>query len=59
MKKEHITQINGAKLSYTVQGAGLPCVLCHGGPGGYDYLGPVAAGEVPGCVHSVRDDSLG
>jgi proline iminopeptidase len=24
-------------------GAGVPLLLCHGGPGGYDYLDPVAA----------------
>lgn len=41
-KEEHI-EINGACLWTARQGAGEPIVLCHGGPGAYDTLGPVAA----------------
>ena len=33
---------NGVRLWTAVQGQGLPVVLCHGGPGGYDYLAPIA-----------------
>ena len=29
-------------LWYTTSGAGPPLVLCHGGPGMWDYLGPLA-----------------
>ena len=42
MYQEEILQINGVRLWTAVQGEGIPMVLCHGGPGGYDYLGPVA-----------------
>ncbi len=38
----HVTA-NGASLWTATQGSGPPAVLCHGGPGIYDYLGPVAA----------------
>ena len=34
---------NGVSLWTATQGSGPPVVLCHGGPGVYDYLGPVAA----------------
>ena len=34
---------NGVSLWTATQGMGRPVVLCHGGPGIYDYLGPVAA----------------
>lgn len=34
--------INGVQLWTAVEGKGTPTVLCHGGPGGYDYLAPVA-----------------
>ncbi len=34
---------NGVTLWTATQGTGPPVVLCHGGPGIYDYLGPVAA----------------
>ena len=33
---------NGASLWTATQGVGPPVVLCHGGPGLYDYLEPVA-----------------
>ena len=42
MSQEQILQINGVRLWTAVQGTGQPMVLCYGGPGGYDYLAPVA-----------------
>jgi proline iminopeptidase len=39
---ERIT-IDGAVLSAWTQGKGVPVVLLHGGPGGYDELEPVAS----------------
>lgn len=42
MDQEDILQINGVRLWTAIQGTGQPMVLCHGGPGGYDYLAPVA-----------------
>jgi pimeloyl-ACP methyl ester carboxylesterase len=33
---------DGARLWTVSEGAGRPVVLCHGGPGGIDNLGPVA-----------------
>lgn len=38
---------DGAQLRVAVEGEGRPLVLCHGGPGLWDYFGPV--------VESVRD----
>ena len=35
--------LNGVSLWTAIQGSGPPVVLCHGGPGLYDYLEPVAA----------------
>ena len=40
---EEILTVNGAALWTATQGVGPPVVLCHGGPGIYDYLEPVAA----------------
>ena len=40
---EQQVSANGVTLWTATQGTGLPVVLCHGGPGIYDYLGPVAA----------------
>lgn len=34
---------NGVSIWTATQGCGPPVVVCHGGPGIYDYLGPVAA----------------
>ena len=42
MYEEEILQINGVRLWTAIQGTGQPMVLCHGGPGGYDYLAPIA-----------------
>ncbi len=41
VKAESIA-VNGVTLHTTRQGKGKAIVLCHGGPGGYDDLGPVA-----------------
>jgi len=43
MPEERQYSINGVCLWTAIRGRGLPMVLCHGGPGGYDYLEPVAA----------------
>ena len=42
MSQEQIHLINGVQLWTTTQGRWQPIVLCHGGPGGYDYLQPIA-----------------
>ena len=39
---EKYVEVAGAKLWTLSQGAGIPGVLCNGGPGCSDYLGPVA-----------------
>jgi proline iminopeptidase len=39
---EHV-EVPGATLWTVSRGAGIPAVLCHGGPGLSDNLGPVAA----------------
>lgn len=38
-----VLTVNGIELWVEVQGKGLPFVLCHGGPGAYDYLVPLAS----------------
>ena len=40
---ERYVTANGVSIWTATQGSGPPVVLCHGGPGIYDYLGPVAA----------------
>ena len=40
--EQHVTA-NGASLWTATEGNGPPIVICHGGPGLYDYLEPVAA----------------
>ncbi len=42
ISERHVSA-NGASIWTATQGSGPPVVLCHGGPGIYDYLGPVAA----------------
>ena len=42
MYQEQILPINGVRLWTATQGIGQPMVLCHGGPGGYDYFAPIA-----------------
>ena len=58
MSEEQILQINDVRLWTAVQGTGIPMVLCHGGPGGYDYLGPVAD-MVSDLCQVVRYDQRG
>ncbi len=40
---QQFVDIGGAKLWTTLGGSGPAIVLCHGGPGNFDTLGPVAA----------------
>ena len=58
MSQEQILPINGVRLWTAVQGTGQPMVLCHGGPGGYDYLSPVAD-TVSDLCQVVRYDQRG
>ena len=37
-----VSRINDVMLWHITEGQGIPIVLIHGGPGAYDYLGPVA-----------------
>lgn len=41
MQETHVNS-NGAKIWTASQGQGIPLILCNGGPGCCDYLGPVA-----------------
>ena len=62
---ERMINVDGATLWTTEQGSGPALVLCSGGPGAADYLGPVAAMiddlthvyrfEPRGCGRSVSD----
>ena len=58
MYQEDILQINGVRLWTVIQGSGQPMVLCHGGPGGYDYLAPIAD-MVSDMCQVVRYDQRG
>ena len=58
MSQEEILQINSVRLWTAVQGEGIPMVLCHGGPGGYDYLSPIAD-TVSDLCQVVRYDQRG
>lgn len=58
VSEEQVLQINDVRLWTAVQGTGIPMVLCYGGPGGYDYLGPVAD-MVPDLCQGVRYDQRG
>ena len=58
VSEEQVLQINDVRLWTAVQGKGIPMVLCHGGPGGYDYLGPVAD-MIPDLCQVVRYDQRG
>ncbi len=58
MSQEQVLQINDIRLWTAVQGTGIPMVLCHGGPGGYDYLGTVAD-MVSDLCQVVRYDQRG
>jgi proline iminopeptidase len=41
--REELVSVPGGRLWTASSGAGSALLLCHGGPGGYDYLEPVAA----------------
>lgn len=41
-EREEFVEVEGGQLWTATSGRGVPMVLCHGGPGGYDYLAPVA-----------------
>ena len=58
MSQEQVLQINSVRLWTAIQGAGQPVVLCHGGPGGYDYLSPIAD-TVSDVCQVVRYDQRG
>jgi len=49
---------DGARLWHVVEGDGLPVVLCHGGPGLWDILGPVAA-MITDLVRAIRWEQRG
>lgn len=55
---ERMIAVNGAKLWVAEQGSGPPLVLCTGGAGLCDYLGPVAA-MVDDLAHVYRFDPRG
>jgi proline iminopeptidase len=40
--EEHVAMADGTRLWTATHGQGIPIVLNHGGPGGYDHLEPVA-----------------
>jgi len=40
---EEYVDVDGVRLWTAGQGSGIPVLLCHGGPGACDNLGPVAA----------------
>ena len=50
--------VNGLSTWTATQGSGPPVVLCHGGPGSYDYLEPVAA-MIDGMATVHRYDQRG
>ncbi len=55
---ERRVSANGVSMWTATQGDGAPVVLCHGGPGIYDYLGPVAA-MIDDVVTVYRHDQRG
>ena len=58
MSVQLVPASGGAVLRVTTTGAGLPLVLCHGGPGLWDYLGPLAQ-LLPGEFQVHRYDQRG
>jgi proline iminopeptidase len=40
---EEYIKANGVSLWTMAQGSGMPLALCHGGPGDFDYLEPIAS----------------
>ena len=55
---ERMVAVDGAELWVTEQGAGEPLILCTGGPGSCDYLGPVAA-MIDDLVRVIRFEPRG
>ncbi|MDI1464040.1 alpha/beta hydrolase [Catellatospora sp. KI3] len=58
MPQTDVVTEDGCRLWTERTGTGDPVVLCHGGPGLADYLGPVAA-LLDGHTHVVRWDQRG
>lgn len=56
--REQVLRVNGAEIWVAEQGTGVPCLLCPGGPGLADYLGPVAA-LIQDVSHVYRFDPRG
>jgi proline iminopeptidase len=56
--RESVGLDDGTSLSVTVTGEGAPLVLCHGGPGLWDYLGPLAS-LLEDSVRVIRYDQRG
>ena len=56
--REQVMTINNVRIWTAIQGNGIPLVLCHGGPSGYDYLQPVAD-MVDDLCQVVRYDQRG
>jgi len=56
--REQVMTINSVRIWIAIQGSGIPLVLCHGGPGGYDYLHSVA-GMIDDLCRVVRYDQRG
>ncbi|MFI2710977.1 alpha/beta fold hydrolase [Micromonospora sp. NPDC018662] len=54
----HVRTEDGCRLWADQAGAGSPLVLCHGGPGMWDYLGPVAR-LLDEHAHVIRWDQRG
>lgn len=55
---EQFVDADGCRLWTVRQGRGPAMVLCHGGPGGYDTLGPIA-GMIDDLVTVYRYDQRG
>ncbi|GAH31544.1 unnamed protein product, partial [marine sediment metagenome] len=56
--REEVMTINNVRIWTAIQGNGIPLVLCHGGPGGYDYLQPIA-GMIDDLCRVARYDQRG
>jgi proline iminopeptidase len=41
-ERTEFIEVSGGRLWAATSGTGVPLLLCHGGPGAYDYLSPVA-----------------
>jgi proline iminopeptidase len=55
---EDFININGVKIWTATQGDGVPVLLCLGGPGCSDYLGPVAD-MISGISRTIRYEQRG